>query len=158
MWSRLKSNYLIAVAFALVCLFTIPIMAQDTGQFGVRAGFYTDAEDAFIGAEYLAPIADQVFLNPNVEYVFMDNGTFMTFNLDAHYDFPTRSNVYVWAGGGLGVMYINPDGPVDSNTDAGLNLLFGLGFKTSGSVVPYVQGKAILADNSDFALGFGLRF
>jgi hypothetical protein len=134
------------------------IKAQETGKFGVRTGVYTDLSDMFIGAEYLAPIGSSVFINPNVEYVFIENGNYWTFNFDAHYDFPTYSRVFVWTGAGLGILHFNPEGNGDSNTDVGLNLLFGLGFNTGSTVVPYVQGKAIISDNTDFSLGFGLRF
>lgn len=155
---RPRTNKLFLITVFLICLTAFPALAGSGGDFGIRGGIYTDRDDGFLGAEYNAPLSRQVFINPNVEYVFVDRGTFMTFNFDGHYDFPTRSSVYVWAGGGLGMLYWNPEGPGESNTDLGVNLLFGLGFKTAGSVVPYIQAKAILADNNDFVLGFGLRF
>jgi hypothetical protein len=134
------------------------ITAQDRGKFGVRTGVYTDLSDLFIGGEYLAPIGSNVYLNPNIEYIFVTNADYWTFNFDAHYDFPTYSNVYVWTGGGLGILHYNPEGPADGNTDLGLNLLFGLGFNTASNIIPYIQGKAILSDNTDFELGMGVRF
>jgi hypothetical protein len=42
------------------------------------------------------------------------------------------------------------------DTDLGLNLLFGLGLK--GNVVPYVQGKVIVSDDTEFVIGIGVRF
>jgi hypothetical protein len=123
--------------------------------FGVRAGFYTDVEEPFIGVEFLAGIGNRVYFNPNFEYVFTDDPDFMTFNADFHYDFRTRGRAYVWAGAGLGVLYTNPEAG-DGNTDLGLNLLFGLGLK--GDVVPYVQGKVIVSDDTEFVIGVGLRF
>ena len=65
------------------------------------------------------------------------------------------TRAYVWAGAGLGVLYTNPE-VGDSNTDVGLNLLFGVGLK--GHVVPYVQGKVIVSEDTAFVLGVGLRF
>lgn len=159
MWSGIKPSLgtKIIVLLALVYLVIQPSFAQDA-RFGIRAGFYSGLDNPFIGTEYLVRIGKRTYINPNVEYVFVNHGTFMTFNVDAHYDLPTRSNVYVWTGGGLAFLYRNLEGRVDSRTDMGLNLLFGLGFGNAGSVVPYIQGKAILSDNSDFALAFGLRF
>jgi len=123
--------------------------------FGVRTGFYTDVDEPFIGIEGLFGLGHHVYLNPNFEYVFTEDPHYMTFNADFHYDFPTRSRAYVWAGAGLGVLYTNPE-VGDSNTDVGLNLLFGVGLK--GHVVPYVQGKVIVSEDTAFVLGVGLRF
>jgi hypothetical protein len=123
--------------------------------FGVRTGFYTDVDEPFIGIEGLFGLGNHVYLNPNFEYVFTEDPHYMTFNADFHYDFPTRSRAYVWAGAGLGVLYTNPE-VGDSNTDVGLNLLFGVGLK--GHVVPYVQGKLIVSEDTAFVLGVGLRF
>ena len=147
----------IFVLFSIL-IFNQDIHSQDRGKFGIRTGVYTDLSDLFVGAEYVAPVGSNVFLNPNVEYVFVSSGDYWTFNFDAHYDFPTYSALFVWTGGGLGVLHFNPEGPADGSTDLGLNLLFGLGFNTTSNLIPYIQGKAILSDNTDFELGFGLRF
>ncbi len=134
------------------------INAQDRGKFGIRTGVYTDLSDMFLGVEYLAPIGSRVYFNPNIEYVFVPDADYWTFNFDAHYDFPTYSDLFVWAGGGIGVLHFNPDGPAHADTDVGLNLLFGFGFNTSSNIIPYIQGKAIVSDNTDFELGMGIRF
>ncbi len=123
---------------------------------GIRAGVYTKLSKPFAGFELLFPVTHSVYLNPNVEYVFIDHDTFLTINADLHYDFPTHSRAYVWAGGGLAVIYEDPEGPVGSNTDAGANFLFGVGLK--GEVVPYVQAKLIAKKDTELVLGFGLRF
>ncbi len=141
-------------AAALFTLLASPGTAR-ADNFGVRTGFYTDAGEPFLGVEFLARVANRVYFNPNFEYVFSDDPHFMTFNADFHYDFRTRSRAYVWAGGGLGVLYTDPKAG-DSKTDLGLNLLFGVGLK--GEVIPYVQGKVIVSDNSEFVIAFGLRF
>jgi len=135
-----------------------PADAQRKDAFGIRAGIYADGSDFFMGAEYLAGLGSNFYLNPNIEFVLVDNGSMFTLNMDAHYDIPTRTNLYIWAGGGLGIIYFNPEGPADSNTDAGLNILFGIGFITSSRLVPYIQAKGIISDNSNFVLTFGLRF
>ncbi len=141
-------------AAALLSLLALPATAR-ADNFGVRTGFYTDAGKPFLGVELLARVARRVYFNPNFEYVFSDDPHFMTFNADFHYDFRTRSRAYVWAGAGLGVLYTDPK-VGDSHTDLGLNLLFGVGLK--GEVIPYVQGKVIVSDNSEFVIGFGVRF
>ena len=133
-----------------------PASAADT-KFGVRGGYYTDIGEPFLGAEVLVPVARRIYFNPNFEYVFVENLNYWTLNGDFHYDFPTHRPYYVWAGAGVGLLRVDPPGADNSDTDVGLNLLAGVGFK-AGSVVPYFQAKVILKNGSEFALGFGVRF
>jgi len=150
--------YAIILMLFFIQLSNEDINGQSRGAFGIRTGIYTDLSDLFIGGEYLAPIGSRIFLNPNIEYIFVADGSYWTFNLDAHYDFPTYSDVYVWTGGGIGILHFSPKGPPDATTNVGLNLLFGLGFGTASTIIPYVQGKAIISDNTDFEFGLGIRF
>jgi hypothetical protein len=145
----------LAAALALAIL-PGPASAADT-KFGVRGGYYTDIGEPFLGAEVLVPVARRIYFNPNFEYVFVENLNYWTLNGDFHYDFPTHRPYYVWAGAGAGLLRVDPPGADNSDTDVGLNLLAGVGFKT-GSVVPYFQAKVILKNGSEFALGFGVRF
>ena len=153
-----KYLYIAGAIVILMSILALPARARNNVHFGVRTGVYTDPNDLFFGGELITPLSRSVFFNPNLEYVLIDHGTYTTFNFDFHYDFPTRSSTMIWAGAGPALVYTNPEGPEDGNTNLGVNLLFGLGFKTSGSLIPYVQVKGIMADNSDFVLGFGIRF
>lgn len=126
--------------------------------FGARLGAYVEQEDLFVGGEVLTPLQDSVYLNPNIEWVFADNANQATFNFDFHYDFAQRGQMTFWVGAGLGVLYFDPDGPRDSNTDLGLNVLFGTAFLPGRDVIPYVQAKVIVADDSELVVGFGVRF
>jgi hypothetical protein len=143
---------LAALALALL----LPAAPVAAGNLGIRGGLYTDVEEPFVGLEYLARVGNRVYFNPNVEYVFVENATYLTFNADAHYDFETHSRAYLWAGAGLAALHFDPEGRIDGETDAGLNLLFGVGAK--GDVIPYLQGKLVVADESEFVIAFGLRF
>ena len=126
---------------------------------GLKLGVYTDAGDLFIGGELLVPVHDRIYFNPNIEYVFVENGSYITFNGDFHYDFYMEdSPLFFWLGAGLAILYFDPEGNRDGDADVGANLLFGLGLSTSSRLTPYVQGKIILSDNTEFALGFGIRF
>jgi len=146
---------------SLLCfpLFLPPVVKAQGIKPGVRIGAYTDVGDLFLGGELLIPVASRVYFNPNVEYVFIENGNYITFNGDVHYDvYLENSNLFVWFGGGLAIIYFDPEGRRDADSDVGANLLFGAGLTTSSRLIPYIQGKVILSDNSEFALGFGLRF
>lgn len=131
---------------------------QEYMTFGVRTGIYTDAEELFLGAEMNTPIGHDVYFNPNLEYILVDGGTFITFNFDFDYVFPSSTAFNIWAGGGPAIVYTNPDGPINSETDLGIDLLFGLGFPTKGTLIPYVQAKVLLGEQDDFVLAFGIRF
>ena len=126
--------------------------------FGVRGGYYFDAGDPFLGVELILPVARRIYFNPNFEYVFAgEDLTHLTFNADFHYDFPTSGSTMVWAGAGLGLVYIDPEGEDNGDTDPALNLLAGVGFRTGG-VVPFFQAKLIVDGGSEFVLAFGVRF
>lgn len=151
----LPTTLVLLTVFAL----STPARGADV-DFGVRGGVYTDTEEPFVGAELLFPLGGSWFLNPNVEYVFIDRGDFLTFNLDAHYDFWSNGTFGAWAGGGLAVLYTDRDLPRRNNqddTDVGVNLLVGAG-SLQGALRPYVQGKVTLADESELVLAVGLRF
>jgi len=124
---------------------------------GVRLGTYTDAEELFIGGEVVTPVSMHFYFNPNIEYIFLENTTFLTFNADFHYDFVETERTFIWGGAGLGIQYFDYEGN-NSTTEAGLNLLLGIGLKARGNVIPYLQGKFILGDYDDFAIGVGIRF
>jgi hypothetical protein len=147
----------IAVFLASIFLAIHPREGGAQVLLGARAGVYTAEGDAFIGGEVVAGIERNLFLNPNVEYIFAENAGKATFNFDLHYDFAQRGRAFFWIGGGLAIVYVDPEFS-DSSTDAGANILFGVGFRGGGRVIPYIQAKILASDDSDFALGFGLRF
>jgi hypothetical protein len=152
-----KFRQLIWVLLFGTCLFA-PISQSNAETIGVRAGQYTDMDNFFLGGEFISRFGRNLYFVPNAEYVFVDRGTYLTFNFDLHYRFHTGSPLFFWAGGGLGFLYFNPPGHGDSNNDLGANLVFGAGIKTSGSFYPYFQGKLILGDNDEFVIGGGIRF
>lgn len=145
----------------LLAALAAPAAAQNAWDFGIRGGVYTDDSDPFVGVEVLTRLGGtRWFFNPNVEVVFPDNGDLITLNGDFHYDLPVEGSVYVWVGGGPAIIFRDPDRPRndDSETDVGLNLLGGVGFLKGQPVRPYVQGKVLVADESEAVLAFGVRF
>ena len=144
-------------ALAAAILVALPAAAQADPKFGVRVGYYTEAEDPFIGAELLFRIVPEIYFNPNVEVVLVDNGRYLTANGDFHYDFYSRRRTFLWLGTGLAVLNRDPEGPADGDTDLGLNLLGGIGARR-GRVIPYAQAKVILKSDTEFVIAVGLRF
>ena len=158
MFNRTKIFLFLAAVFLLSI--TVQSNADDV-MFGARAGFYSDGSNAFIGGEALMPVfGERWYFNPNFEYVFADNGHLWTLNFDFHRDFRTDAPFYLWLGAGPAILHSDSDLPRRADhTDFGVNLFGGIGFKLSHSdVVPYIQPKVILSDNSQFSLAFGLRF
>jgi hypothetical protein len=153
----MKTTGVAVLLLALCGLLAFPRTSRAV-DFGVRGGFYSDAEAGFLGAELLTGLTRSWFLNPNFEYVFVDDGDLYTLNLDAHYDFPTRarSPFYLWAGGGPAVIF--SDNGFDDETDIGLNLLAGVGFGKEQALRPYVQGKVVISDDTEAVIGLGIRF
>jgi hypothetical protein len=130
--------------------------AADT-KLGFRGGYYTDIGEPFAGIELLTSVAHRVYFNPNFEYVFVENATYFTLNGDFHYDFPVGRDVYLWAGAGLGWSRFDFEGPDNGDDDLVVNLLTGAGVN-AGGVIPYVQLKLIVEENTEFAIAVGLRF
>ncbi|HYH47352.1 MAG TPA: hypothetical protein VEG34_16855 [Thermoanaerobaculia bacterium] len=150
------------LAVLVLSLLLTPAQAAADTDFGVRGGLYTDSSSGFVGVELLTGITDRWFFNPNAEYVFVDDGDLATINLDAHYDLPLRAAADVWLGGGLAVVFSDLDRPGrrddDSETDIGVNLLAGIGFLRREAVRPYVQGKILIADETEAVIAVGVRF
>ena len=145
----------LSLSLCAVLALAAPAAAVDLG---VRGGYYFDVEEPFVGVELITPVARRIYFNPNLEYVFVGEGlSYLTLNADFHYDFPTRGSNFVWAGAGLGLVRVDPDGPDNSDTEPALNLLAGVGWRTGG-VIPYVQAKVIVDGGSEFVLAFGVRF
>lgn len=143
------------VTIVFVGLLFSCLPAEAATSAGVRFGVYTNAGKLFVGGELNVPVARDIFFNPNVEYVFVANGSYWSFNFDFHYDFAMSRPLYVWAGGGLGIISRSHDG---NQASVGLNLLFGVGILTSGPLIPYIQAKGVVSSDSEFVLGFGIRF
>lgn len=144
----------------LLALALLAPSAASAAMFGVRVGEYTDVGEPFLGVEFLHQVYPDIWFNPNFEYVFVDDGNLMTLNFDFHYDFDIPNPTLVWVGGGPAIVFRDFDRPRDdddSETDFGLNLLGGIGWQLD-AVVPYLQAKAILSDENEFVVAFGLRF
>ena len=136
---------------------------------GVRLGYYSFSQDdpdrvlfdhdgASIGIELLTRVAHRVYFNPNVDYIFVDGGKEATFNLDFHYDLPTRERTVVWLGAGVGLHWQDPEDPVfDSRTDPAVNFFAGVGYKDR-RLIPYAQAKFVASKNPGFQVAVGVRF
>ncbi|MBN2000287.1 hypothetical protein JW935_22245 [candidate division KSB1 bacterium] len=144
----------------LLLFFTVALLspaATAAPLAGIRAGLYTDVDEFFIGGDLVFKLAPRLDFNPNLEYVFVEDVSYMTINFDVLYYIYSSRKSYGWVGGGLAMTRLKADGADKGDSDTGLNLLFGIGFKNRGSI-PYLQAKLIMGDYDDFVIGGGFRF
>jgi hypothetical protein len=139
---------------ASLVLGVVPAFAGPIGC-NVFGGWYMDPDETLVGAGLRISLAPITF-NPNAEYIFADNGSSYTVNLDGTMTVLPFGVGSAWLGAGLGFFTVDPD-PGDSNTETGLNLIAGAGLNLPLS--PYTQIKAVMIDGDDpFAVTFGVRF
>jgi hypothetical protein len=148
--------------FALCLVATAPPAEAAGWDFGARMGYYTDVEELGLGLEALYQIGDSPWMfNPNIEYVFVENGDLWSLAADFHYDFDLDMEaIDVYAGGGPALLFGEFErGNAEDvdDTDFGLDLIAGAAAKRGG-VRPYGQIKVIVSDETEVALQVGLRF
>ncbi|MPZ19682.1 MAG: hypothetical protein GEV06_17440 [Luteitalea sp.] len=123
----------VAVLLAACTLLPSTAAAQASG-IGVRGGVSADslADQFYFGLHYETPeLTERLTFRPNVEIGLGDDLTTAAFNFEFAYYLPIRNlpNFDVYVGGGPSVLNFNPDAEdVDSETEAGVNLLGGVLF------------------------------
>jgi len=134
---------------------SVPAFAGPIG-WDAFGGKYTDRDEYFLGAGARIGLATITF-NPNAEYIFTDNGTAYTLNLDGTMSVLPLGVGSGWVGAGLTFFTVDPDNG-DSNTNSGLNVLGGFGLSAI-PLKPYAQIKwAFIEDDNPFAITVGIRF
>ena len=158
--SRIRSTVvgaLVATATTIAAATLIPAKAEI--DIDLRGGVNADVEGPFVGAGILTEIGQSHswFFNPNAEYSAGDSVDVLSLNADVHYDFATSTKWSPWLGIGPAFVTYDPEFGEDDSNDVGLNLLAGAGAKR-GKVRPFVQGKFLAADNSEFLVAGGIRW
>lgn len=142
--------------FSLAATALSPTRSSAGTDVDLRAGYYSDMSAVTLGGGFLSSMGSSWFFNPNLEVAFGDGGTMTAMSGDFHYDFASNGNLSPYLGLGPTLLFANPDRG-SSNTNLGMNLLGGVS-GLSGTVRPFAQIKAVLADNSEVALMGGIRF
>lgn len=134
-------------------LWITPAVAAPIG-WNLCGGIYSgDASDDFFLGAGARLSAGPITVNPNAEYVFVDNATSYSLNVDGHITvFPM-----VYAGAGLGLHMFDTDF-TDSDSETVINLLAGVGL-SAAPLKPYGQIKLVMGDGDDpLVFALGVRF
>lgn len=147
-----------AAGFLLVGIVGAGALEAQTARshLGVRASYNFDFEEAGVGAQLGVPIGRRLEFYPSFDAYFVDPGSLWALNADLKYR-PSlaRSTDWLYLGGGINFTGFS-NGPVD-DTDVGLNLIGGVE-PYRGMVHPFVEGRLILGNGSQFQLALGLNF
>ena len=149
----------LSIAFGIVvaAVSITPALAAGPIGWGVGAGKYgSDIDDYFATGGFYVSLGP-LTINPNAEWIFFDNGTSYTLNVDGKLTVLPMVAASGWLGAGLGRLTVDPDN-ASSNNETVVNLLAGVGLNAV-PLKPYLQGKYMLKDGDDpFALSIGVRF
>ena len=122
---------------------------------GARVGYNFETEEVLFSTNLTVPVTSQFAFYPSLDVYTPDDGNRFGFNGDMKFSFPVSSGPQFYVGGGVGVMSRSVGD--FSSTDVGANLLFGLESRTAW-VHPFVEGKILFQDESQFMLIGGLNF
>ena len=152
MTARMKS-LLPVLAFLGIA---VPAAAQGPG---VRGGVSIDPDQVYFGGHYETDaLVDRLHFKPNLEVGIGDDVVATTINMEFVYKFPSRSRWLLYAGGGPAINFYSYDddgGGGDTNTEGGLNLLFGV--ENRGGLFFEVKVGAIDSPDVKFVVGFSFR-
>ena len=169
---RASSRRLVLVALASVLL-TTAASAQRNSQgdrplLGPQFGFATNSLDAFIGAQFSYPVANQFDIYPSFQYYFPSNSysalgvsfTVLDLNFEGRY-WPklNTANSGLYVGGGLNWTHASASvgGVSASSSDVGLGLLGGWDFKAV-SWRPFAQLHIVIGNANRIEFGGGVNF
>jgi hypothetical protein len=159
MTSRRALPFLLLALVALAIGVT-PALANTSG--GIRAGLSVDPDQFVFGGQLnFDPIGKNVYIVPSAELGLGDDVTTLAFNGDVQYRFHVSqgSSVRPYAGGGLTILWFDPDGPGDSDTNVGVNVLGGIFFGEAHGNPMFVDVKLDLSDElPDWKFMFGVNF
>jgi hypothetical protein len=153
---------LVALLFTFIALTPQSANAQSF-EIGPRVGYEVDDIDALsIGLDARMGIgALPVRINPYFDYYFVDDigpvdHSLVQLGINALYEFGIANQTFTpYAGAGLAVTRQKVGN--NTNTEPGLNLLFGSRFGF-GSIRPFVQGTVSIGDYDFFTVQGGLLF
>ena len=129
--------------------------AQASTRVGPRIGYDFQSDEAILGASLTVPISTRIEFYPSIDLYTPDRGNKVGFNGDVKVYLPTRASYDLYAGGGLGI--VNQNVAEISNTDVGINLLFGIASRIGG-INPFGEVRVLIHDDTQLVLIAGMNF
>jgi hypothetical protein len=137
-----------------MAMFPATTVAQASGHVGMRLGYNITHEEVLLSANLTVPMARRFEFYPSIDIYTPARGNRIAFNGDVKVMFPMSSGPQFYAGGGLGI--VNRNEGDFSNTNLGVNLLFGLESRI-GWMHPFAEGKVLLHDRTQVQLIGGIN-
>jgi opacity protein-like surface antigen len=104
-------RWTLAIACSLILgLAAVPSQAQNLGfrGWGLRAGLSSDPDQGVVGVQFnLGEFAPQLRFQPSIEAGFGDHRDLLQVTIPVLYRFDVKGNFTPYAGGGLGVAWID---------------------------------------------------
>jgi len=158
----------VVITMLIVAGFATKAMAQETSEirfdgWGIRAGLSSDPDQVYGGVHFnLGEFTKDVRFRPTVEVGFGDDRTVVQMVAEVHYVFSKFQAWKPYAGGGLGLTYVNYDGGHPGNgsdTEASLNAIGGIETDLKQGTKLFFEFKLGLAhDDPDIKFGVGLSW
>ncbi len=131
--------------------------------YGVRIGASLDNDltQLLIGGQAdLGRLATNLRFQPFLTLGVGDNALSLVVAGEAHYLFPVASDASVlpYAGGGIGLSYVNFDEPQDDDTQAVLTVVGGIDVPRARWWGWFAEGRFLIADQSIFRLEGGINW
>lgn len=144
------------VSFLLLGLMLVVVPSPVSAQApGVRGGVSVDPDQFYIGGHYeTGPLVDRLHFKPNLEVGFGDDLTLIAINFEFVYKFPSRRAWTLYAGAGPAINIYSFDNVDDTETEPGLNFLFGAEHARG----LFFELKLGTIDSPDFKFGVGYTF
>jgi hypothetical protein len=143
----------VSFVLATLALVALPSAAAAQGP-GVRAGASVDPDQFYVGGHYeTQALVERLHFKPNLEVGFGNDVTAVGVNLEFVYKIPIDGPWNLYAGGGPALNIYSFDD--DSETNGGLNLLFGA--ETTNGLFFEVKLGAIDSPDLKFGVGFTWR-
>ena len=143
----------LSIVLAGLALVALPSSTAAQGV-GVRAGASVEPDQFYVGGHYETnALVERLHFRPNVELGFGDDLTAIGLNMEFVYKIPIDGpwSVYAGAGPALNIYSFNDD----SETDGGLNFIFGA--ETSNGLLFEAKIGAIDSPELKFGVGYTWR-
>jgi hypothetical protein len=144
---------MLSASLFMFVLAAAPAAAQ-RAHIGVGAGYNFESRDPLLAFQATLPLVPRLDFYPSIDVYFPDRGARTAFNFDMRVRFPESVGPSFYMGGGLGVLHRNVADV--SRNDTGADFLFGLESRSSW-VHPFIEGRALLNNNSSFQITGGLN-